>query len=99
MEEYKYIRREQDTSDKRKYNLYITDLGEEIIPKLFILEKKYEATLTKGMSVEEIKQLNTLLEKAAENLLNAKEEGDNNDNHHTHTHKHNHTHKSEREWR
>ncbi|MEG0918739.1 MAG: MarR family transcriptional regulator [Anaerovoracaceae bacterium] len=63
-----YIRREQNPNDKRAYNLYLTETGQDIIPKLKPMEKAIGSKFTEGFTTEEIKQLNYLLDKVANNL-------------------------------
>lgn len=66
-----YITRERDSKDKRKYNIFPTKKGKTIIPILKEVEQSYENVLTHGMTDEQIQVFQGLIEKAAENILNA----------------------------
>ncbi|MEG0662359.1 MAG: MarR family winged helix-turn-helix transcriptional regulator [Anaerovoracaceae bacterium] len=63
-----YVTKEQSSKDKRRYNLYLTQKGEEIVPKLAKLQASFEEILTEGMTEAEVEALTSLLDKASKNI-------------------------------
>jgi DNA-binding MarR family transcriptional regulator len=47
------VRRVQDPVNRRRYILYLTEKGENIIPEILDAEKKWEDTIFKDFSEEE----------------------------------------------
>jgi DNA-binding MarR family transcriptional regulator len=73
LEEEGYVARDVDDMDKRAYRVYLTPKGWEILP---IIEKNirdWERLVTDGLSKEESRLLEGLLEKMARNACRIKE--------------------------
>ena len=67
LEELGYIRREVDSNDRRQYNLYLTEKGEQILPVIRGYIVEWSGYLTENMSEEECRNALALLTKMAEN--------------------------------
>lgn len=57
LEDMGYIVRKQDTEDKRKYYIYLTDYARERREVILEISKKWEATLVSELSPEMLEQL------------------------------------------
>ncbi|MBE6121979.1 MAG: MarR family transcriptional regulator [Erysipelotrichaceae bacterium] len=69
LEESGYIERRRDTADRRKYHLYLTAKGEELIPVIRSTTADFGRIITAGMSDE---QIGVLEEMIAVMLTNAR---------------------------
>jgi len=67
LEELGYIRREVDSNDRRQYNLYLTEKGEQILPVIRGYIVEWSGYLTENMTEEECRNALALLTKMAEN--------------------------------
>lgn len=61
-----------DPYDKRCCNLFLTEKGKALIPRLMDMEKSFEKKVTSGMTADEIACLRELTDKAAANFISAK---------------------------
>ncbi|OPX59650.1 MAG: transcriptional regulator SlyA [Methanobacterium sp. PtaB.Bin024] len=69
LEDKKMVRRVQDPVNRRRYILYLTEKGENIIPEILDAEKKWEDTIFKDFSEEERSFLVDGVESLAKNSL------------------------------
>ena len=65
------VERQENPEDKRGYQLYPTEKMKKINKKNEEARKKFDKVLTAGMSDEEIQICRMLLQKMAENVVNA----------------------------
>ena len=68
LEKEGYIERKSDPMDARCTRVYLTEKGKSIHERAHSTIETLEANATKGLSDEEIKQLNLLLFKVRENI-------------------------------
>ena len=64
-----YIHRVVSTEDRRAYILHATEKGRHIAQNLETIMDKWNATLLRGFSAAEKKQLRTLLNRSIQNIL------------------------------
>ena len=64
--EVKYLTRRTDKKDKRRHELSLTVLGQEIYDTVVPVALAYEASLLENLSPSEQKNLNSLLEKLSD---------------------------------
>lgn len=57
LEDMGYIVRKQDSHDKRKYYIYLTDYAKEKRDDILAISRKWEQALTGGLSQEQLEQL------------------------------------------
>jgi len=62
MDDLGYITREQDTANRRQYNLRLTDAGRTLLPAIRALLSEWSDNITAGMGIAEKKELIQLLE-------------------------------------
>lgn len=62
LEEKGYIERRRDTEDRRKYHLYLTEQGNELIPTIRGIIYDWGISITEGLSDEEISLLMPMIE-------------------------------------
>lgn len=62
-----YLMRKKDPSDKRAYNVYLTQKALDIIPFIQQTVIKWESIVTSGIPDEEYHMIENVLEKMAEN--------------------------------
>ena len=63
-----FLRREQYEGDKRTCRLYPTEKSLGIFEQIRRISRETEGEMTEGFTEEEVRQLNDLLQRAAENL-------------------------------
>ncbi len=68
LEKSGFLRREQYEEDKRTCRLYPTEKSLEIFDRIRQISRETEAEMTAGFSQEEVRQLDALLRRAAENM-------------------------------
>ena len=71
LEKLGYIKRIQSVTDRREYNLYLTEQGEEVIPEILNIVRQWRMIVMKNMTDEENAQLLELLTKMCDNVNNA----------------------------
>lgn len=49
LEDNEFIKRERDSKDRRKYNLFLTEKGEDIVKRAILRSKKWEETVLKDI--------------------------------------------------
>lgn len=69
-----YITKTLDEHDKRAHKLYLTDKGRKVIPKLFEFESQWTEKVIENISDDELKTLETILEKIKGNLIRKDDE-------------------------
>ena len=67
LEDMGHLRREVDPSNRRQYQIYLTDAGREVLPVLEEACRDFTAKLSAGVSPEDWRLLQTLLERLEEN--------------------------------
>jgi DNA-binding MarR family transcriptional regulator len=68
LEKQHYIRRVEDTSDRRNKLIYLSEKGENLRNKLWPLALEVEAEAQQGLSDEELSTFKMVLEKIRKNL-------------------------------
>lgn len=68
LEKKKYLERLQDEKDKKKYHLKITNKANVIIEDVNKKQEELKEILYKGISQEEIKTMNSIIEKMRNNI-------------------------------
>lgn len=66
LEELGYIRREVDANDRRQNNLYITEKGEEILPKIKKYLESWSNSILKDLTEDEERTLVSLLDRVVD---------------------------------
>ena len=74
LEESGYIERRRDTADRRKYHLYLTPKGEELIPVIRSTTADFGRIITAGMCVEQIGVLEEMIAMMLTNARNNDEQ-------------------------
>lgn len=72
LEEIGYVTRQQDLNDKRAYQVYLTEKGIQLEPKIRLMLKEWAHILTNDLTVEEEKVAYQLLQRLAEKAIAAK---------------------------
>jgi MarR family transcriptional regulator, temperature-dependent positive regulator of motility len=62
-----YISRIVDPDDRRAVRIFLTEKGEEIIPRLRAIEKEWARRVSNGLSAEEREQAESLMRRIARN--------------------------------
>jgi DNA-binding MarR family transcriptional regulator len=62
-----YISRIVDPDDRRAVRIFLTEKGEEIIPRLRAIEKEWASRVSNGLSAEEREQAESLMRRIARN--------------------------------
>ncbi|MDD3593005.1 MAG: MarR family transcriptional regulator [Candidatus Gastranaerophilales bacterium] len=70
LEEKKFIRREQQASNKKVIYVYITDLGLERVKEVAIIKNKQVQQILKNFTENELAQFTGLVDKMKSNLAN-----------------------------
>lgn len=70
LERMGYIQREIAPSDRRKYQLFITEEGKKMLPNLYRLNDDFYAQISEGFSNEELNTLADLLRRMEEKAAN-----------------------------
>lgn len=65
LEEMGYVFKKQDSKDKRKYYIYLTDYAKEKRQEILSISKKWEYTLVNELSEEELENLYCIFRKMA----------------------------------
>lgn len=71
LEKLGYIRRQQSSIDRRKYQLYLTEEGEALIPGIHELLNQWRMIVSRNMTEDENRILMELLTHMSENVQNA----------------------------
>ncbi|HEX3014224.1 MAG TPA: MarR family transcriptional regulator [Methanobacterium sp.] len=69
LEDEEFLYRVQDPENRRKYQIFLTEKGKNIIPKIKVIEDNWEEMVCKGLNKDEISKLMELLYLIAENSL------------------------------
>jgi DNA-binding MarR family transcriptional regulator len=72
LEDNGYITRKKDKSDRRCYNVYLTEKAKKIQPTIKKILRKWTKQLLHGFSTEEETQLYKFLERISENSIKLK---------------------------
>jgi len=70
-----YVRRSRDPSDKRRFNVHLTQKGMDFLPMLRNILDKWTEGLLKGFDEAEMDQLFNLLDRMEENAEGSYEQG------------------------
>lgn len=70
LEQAGYIKRVMNEKDKRKYHIYLTDYAKNNKDKIISVSKRWENSLVKELTDEEIEQLYHIFRKMTNNKLN-----------------------------
>jgi len=71
LEDLGYISRVPSPGDKRRYMIYLTEKGREIMPSLIAVEDQVEEIMTRGLDENEKETLLQLLDRVAGNVCGA----------------------------
>lgn len=71
MEKRGYVKRVRNTKDRRKVNIYLTDLGHSLRPKLLPFAVETNEMAAAGVTAKDIKQVRQVLRHMKKNLENA----------------------------
>jgi|GEM_PF-971900 len=63
-----YIDKQVDKNDKRKYNLFLTQKGEDTLPLIFDAKRKFEAAIASVLTQNELNSINHILNKITNEL-------------------------------
>lgn len=69
LEDDEFLYRVQDPENRRKYQIFLTEKGKNIVPKIKFIEDKWEKRVCEGLNKDEISKLMELLYLVAENSL------------------------------
>lgn len=68
MEKRGYVKRVRNTTDRRKVNIYLTDLGRSLRPKLLPFAVETNELAAAGVTAKEIEKVRTVLRHMKKNL-------------------------------
>ena len=66
LEKKSFVKRRNSTSDRRAINIYLTDAGKEAAAKALPIVKKYNKTIKKGFSSDEVDAFKRILNSVIE---------------------------------
>ncbi|MCE7698815.1 MAG: MarR family transcriptional regulator, partial [Methanobacterium paludis] len=69
LEDKGFISRTLDPENRRKYLIFLTEKGEQTVPKIRGIERKWEKVVCEGLSDEEHSQLLEFLNVLAKNSI------------------------------
>lgn len=69
MEDDELLYRTINPENRRKYNIFLTEEGENIIPKLNIIEEKWKKLVCQGLNKDEILKLTEFLSSLTQNSI------------------------------
>lgn len=70
LEKKGFVKRENDSNDKRKKNIFLTQKGKEIVSEILIKHETFKNEIFKDFSSEEYLELLNYLNKLSESLVN-----------------------------
>ncbi|MBQ3864871.1 MAG: MarR family transcriptional regulator [Clostridia bacterium] len=71
LEKLGYIERIQSTADRREYNLFLTKVGQDLVPEILNIVHEWRGIVMKNMTDKENAKLLEFLTKMADNVNNA----------------------------
>ncbi|WP_094226531.1 MarR family winged helix-turn-helix transcriptional regulator [Methanolobus psychrotolerans] len=76
LENKDFVKRVTDENDRRAVRIYFTEKGEELIPKISIIDSELEEASMTGFTEEEKKQARDLLRRISQNIYEVAYEKD-----------------------
>lgn len=69
LEDKEFIRRISDPENRRKYLIFLTDKGKDILPELKVIDKKWKKIVCQGLTDNEYSQLMKFMNLLARNSV------------------------------